>query len=276
MSAGNGMRLSELWRYPIKSTAGEALERAQVGFLGIDHDRRYMVARPDGRFLTARQYPGLQRVVARPIAGGLRITHPERGEIVAREAEFTAEPLDTAVWGDEFAALTTTAALDEWFSGVLGTDVRLLWLGHETKRFRAKVGRALSFADGYPLMLISQASLDDLNTRTDRVHRMSQFRPNLVVAGSEPFAEDGWSRIRIGKLELTVAKPCSRCVMVTVDPETGKFLPGREPLTTLGRYRRGADREVYFGQNLVPLADGELELGAPVEVLETRPPNPAL
>ncbi|HZD51635.1 MAG TPA: MOSC domain-containing protein, partial [Woeseiaceae bacterium] len=196
-------------------------------------------------------------------------------EIVARESEFTAEPLATGLWGDAFAALTTTPALDAWFSAVAGTPARLLWLGPQSQRYRAKIGRTLSFADGYPLMLISQASLDDLNTRTDRAHRMAQFRPNLVVAGTAPYAEDGWSRIRIGSLELAVDKPCSRCVMVTVDPATGKFLPEREPLSTLGRYRRGADRKIYFGQNLIPLGDGELELGAPVEVLETRAPAPA-
>jgi uncharacterized protein YcbX len=262
--------LAGLYRYPIKSTAGQALERAQVGNLGLEGDRRYMVSRPDGTFLTARTYPQLQRVAAQTDAGGLRIRHPERGEIVARESGFAAEPLATAVWGDEFAALTTTPALDEWFSAVLGAPVRLLWLGPQSQRYRAKIGRTLSFADGYPMLLISQASLDDLNTRTERTHRMAQFRPNLVVTGTAPYAEDGWSRIRIGTLELAVAKPCARCVVVTVDPATGEFLPGREPLRTLGRYRRGPDRQIWFGQNLVPLSDGELELGAPVEVLETR------
>lgn len=274
--ADGRMRLAGLFRYPIKSTAAETLERVRVGALGLDDDRRYMVTRRDGRFLTARTYPQLQRVAAETIAGGLRIRHPERGEIVARESGFAAEPLETAVWGDEFPALTTTPALDEWFSAVIGSPARLLWLGPQSQRFRAKIGRTLSFADGYPLMLISQASLDDLNTRTERVHRMAQFRPNLVVTGTAPFAEDGWSRIRIGTLELAVAKPCDRCVMVTVDPAAGEFLPNREPLRTLGGYRRAADRNIYFGQNLFPLADGELELGAPVEVLETRPPNPAL
>lgn len=261
-------RLAGIYRYPIKSTAGQALERARVGSLGLEGDRRYMVTRPDGTFLTARTHPQLQRVAAEPVAGGLRIRHPERGEIAAREAEFAAEPLATGVWGDEFPALTTTPALDEWFSAITGAPARLLWLGPHSQRYRAKIGRRLSFADGYPLMVISRASLDDLNTRTARAHRMAQFRPNLVVTGTAPHAEDGWSRIRIGTLELAVDKPCARCVMVTVDPATGEFLPGREPLRTLGRYRRGPDRKIYFGQNLVPLGDGEIELGAPVEVLE--------
>src|SRR5690606_13089881 len=263
--------LAAIYRYPIKSTAAETLERARIGALGIDGDRRYMVARPDGTFLTARTYPELQRVEAETAIGGLRIRHPKLGEIEAREAEFAAEPLATGVWGDEFAALTTTSALDEWFSAVIGAPARLLWLGTQSRRFRAKIGRTLSFADGYPLMLISQASLDDLNGRTERTHVMAQFRPNLVVTGTAPYAEDGWSRILIGTLALAVAKPCARCVMITVDPATAAFLPQREPLRTLGRYRRGANGRIFFGQNLVPLADGELELGAPVEILETRP-----
>jgi uncharacterized protein YcbX len=263
-------RLTGLYRYPIKSTAAETLERARIGALGLDGDRRFMVTREDGTFVTARTCPELQRVTAEVTNGGLRIRHPRQAEIVARESGFAAEPLATAVWGDEFPALTTTPALDAWFSAVVGAPARLLWLGPQSQRFRAKIGRNLSFADGYPLMLISQASLDDLNARTERVHRMAQFRPNLVVEGTAPYAEDGWARIRIGTLELAVVKGCDRCVMVTVDPATGEFLPGREPLRTLGTYRRGADLKIYFGQNLVPVGDGELELGAPVEVLETR------
>ncbi|HET8791841.1 MAG TPA: MOSC domain-containing protein, partial [Modicisalibacter sp.] len=145
---------------------------------------------------------------------------------------------------------------------------RLLWLGQHSPRYRSRIQRRVGFADGYPLMLISQASLDDLNARMTRAQRMSQFRPNLVVAGTAPYAEDTWKRIRIGTLEFTVHAPCSRCAMITVDPETGEFLARGEPLRTLAGYRRGEGGKVYFGQNLIAHGDGVLELGAPLEVLD--------
>lgn len=268
MSAGSSPALAGLYRYPIKSTAAQALERGRVGEEGLEGDRRYMVVKPDGAFITARTHPQLQRIAARPVAGGLTLTHAQLRAITAREADFTAAPFATGVWGDEFEALTTTPALDGWFSTAVGEPARLLWLGRRSPRYRQRIGRRVSFADGYPLMLISQASLDDLNTRMATAQRMAQFRPNLVIAGTAPYAEDGWKRIRIGALELAVDAPCSRCAMVTVDPATGEFLPRREPLRTLAGYRRGPDGKIHFGQNLIPLGDGGLELGAPLEVLE--------
>ena len=120
------------------------------------------------------------------------------------------------------------------------------------------------------MLLISEASLADLNTRTPSTQRMAQFRPNLVIAGTEPYAEDGWQRVRIGSLEFSVDAACARCVMITVDPATAEFIPDREPMRTLSGYRRGPNGKILFGQYLVPQRDGELEVGAPLEVLESR------
>jgi len=267
-------RLSGLYRYPIKSTAGRSLERATVGEEGLLGDRRYMLVRPDGTFLTARTHPRLQCIVAEPSPEGLSIWHPDAGRIEAVTRRFAARPFETAVWGDHFAALTTESALDRWFSDLLGEPARLLWLGEVSSRYRPGLGKRVSFADGYPLMVIGEASLTALNARLERPQRMAQFRPNLVVTGTAPHAEDGWRRLRIGEVEFLVDTPCSRCVMTTVDPATGRFQPDREPLRTLARYRRGPDGKVLFGQNLVALNAGELHLGAPVEILEARPAVP--
>ncbi|WP_136067902.1 MOSC domain-containing protein [Modicisalibacter radicis] len=271
LSSTTQARLAGLYRYPVKSTAGQALERARVTEEGLAGDRRYMLARPDGTFITARSHPQLQRVVALPVDGGLALSAPGLAAMEAREADFAATAFATGVWGDDFAALTTTERLDDWFGEVLGEPARLLWLGPRSPRYRSEIDRRVSFADGYPLMLISQASLDELNTRMDTTQRMAQFRPNLVVEGTAPYAEDGWKRIRIGELEFAVDKPCSRCKMVTVDPALGEFMPRGEPLRTLAGYRRGARGKIYFGQNLIALNEGELTLDAPLEVLETRP-----
>ncbi|SFH19758.1 MOSC domain-containing protein [Modicisalibacter xianhensis] len=260
--------LSGLYRYPVKSIAGQALDGMLVTEEGPEGDRRYMLAKPDGTFLTARTHPQLQRVAAVPVPGGLDVSHPELGSIKVRETEFDAGRFATRVWDDAFEALTTTDALDDWFSRAAGEPVRLLWLGQRSSRYRPAIERHVSFADGYPLLLISQASLDDLNRRMNPPQRMAQFRPNLVVTGTQPYAEDGWKRIRIGEVEFLVDAPCSRCAMITVDPTTGQFQARGEPLRTLASYRRGAKGKVYFGQNLVALNEGRLDLGATVEVLE--------
>ncbi|RQM59785.1 MOSC domain-containing protein, partial [Aeromonas enteropelogenes] len=265
--------LDSIHLYPVKSTAGMALTRARVTEEGLLGDRRYMVVKPDGTFITARTHPQLQQVQATPIDGGLLLRYPGFEPLTLQEAEFSLTPQATGVWKDNFNALHTHALADAWLSRVAGERVQLLWLGEESARFREKTGTRVSFADGYPLLLISQGSLEDLNLRSDALHQMSQFRTNLVASGTRPFEEDGWKRIRIGEVEFLVAKPCSRCIMTTVEPGTDRFNVLKEPLATLTRYRRGEDGEVYFGQNLVALNEGWIEAGSEIEVLETaRPP----
>ncbi|GGY04672.1 hypothetical protein GCM10007160_35410 [Litchfieldella qijiaojingensis] len=259
--------LSGLYRYPIKSTAGEPVQQALVGEEGLLGDRRFMVAKPDGTFITARSHPQLQRVATTLHDNGLVLHHPELPDLPLEQESFEVAPFTTQVWGDSFAGLTTTGRADEWMGQVVGEPAKLLWLGERSPRYRQAIGKRVSFADGYPLMLIGQASLDDLNTRLSTTHRMAQFRPNLVVSGSLPYAEDDWRLLRIGEVELAVDKPCSRCAMVTVDPSTGGFIPEREPLRTLARYRQGVDGKVYFGQNLIVIKGGTLEVGSPVELI---------
>ncbi len=253
--------------YPIKSTAGLVLGEARVSREGLTGDRRYMLARPDGSFVTARTHPRMQSIVVKPVAGGLDLQYGDE-RLALRHRQFRLQPVTTSVWDDRFTAWSTDPEYDAWFSRILEQQVQLLWLGEESGRYRDKLGTAVSFADGYPLLLISEASLTDLNLRADARLEMSQFRTNLVVTGTRPFEEDGWRLIRIGEVEFQVAKPCSRCVMTTIEPGTEDFNRMKEPLATLLRYRRGEDGEVYFGQNLIALNEGEIRLGDKVEVLE--------
>ncbi len=265
-------RLDSIHLYPIKSTAGMPLARARVTEEGLAGDRRYMVVKPDGTFITARTHPQLQQVVATPIEGGLQLRYPGFEPLTLQEADFSRAPQATGVWSDRFTALHTDTKADGWLSRVAGEPVQLLWLGETSDRFREKTGTRVSFADGYPLLLISQASLEDLNLRSDALHQMSQFRTNLVASNTQPFEEDSWVRIRIGEVEFKVVKPCSRCIMTTVEVGTDRFNALKEPLATLTRYRRGEDGEVYFGQNLIALNEGWIEAGSEIEVLErTRP-----
>ncbi|MGL5975632.1 MAG: MOSC domain-containing protein, partial [Aeromonas sobria] len=193
--------LDSIHLYPIKSTAGMPLRRALVTEEGLAGDRRYMVVKPDGTFITARTHPQLQQVVATPSEGGLQLRYPGFEPLTLQEAAFSRTPQATGVWSDRFTALHTDPKADGWLSRVAGDTVQLLWLGETSDRFREKTGTRVSFADGYPLLLISQASLEDLNLRSDALHQMSQFRTNLVASNTLPFEEDSWVRIRIGEVE---------------------------------------------------------------------------
>jgi hypothetical protein len=163
-------------------------------------------------------------------------------------------------------------AAHAWFSRYLGFDCRLVYMDEAAHRpvdpQYAPEGREVSFADGYPLLLTAEASLADLNARLDAPVPMNRFRPNLVVAGGMAFAEDGWSRVRIGAVPFQVVKPCARCVVTTIDPQTAA--QGKEPLRTLSRFRRRQGK-VFFGENLIPEQPGIVRVGDPVEVLAWRP-----
>ncbi|GAB3676045.1 MOSC domain-containing protein [Salinisphaera aquimarina] len=259
--------LSAIYRYPIKSTAGEALATAIVTDEGLLRDRRFMVVTPDGSFVTARRHPALQRVTARFDGEYLYLVCDDQPAITQARQAFGEQPFETGVWADDFPALTTTFALDAWFSRIVGEPVHLLWLGERSARYRESIGTRVSFADGYPLLLTNTASLADVNARTDGSHVMAQFRPNVVVDGPGAFAEDEWRRIRIGDVIFRVAKPCARCVMITVDPERGERRDDGEPLRTLTRYRKRG-KDILFGQNLIAENSGSLTLGDTVEVLE--------
>ena len=260
--------LSDLHIYPVKSTAGLRLERAFVERAGIAFDRRFVVADSQGHFLTARKYPSLLRVQATPTSDGLILGAAGQTDIRLRYREFSQDYRQLRIWEDEVQGQRCAPAADRWLGDYLGLECQLLYFGPASSRFTALSPEApVAFADGYPLLLISQGSLDDLAARTPVPIRMSQFRPNLVITGCEPYAEDRWQRIRIGRLELALVKPCSRCLMVNLDPDTAERHPQQEPLRTLATYRRGDKGRVYFGQNLVPLGEGVLEVGMEVEIL---------
>jgi uncharacterized protein YcbX len=181
----------------------------------------------------------------------------------------TAATLLVKVWKSEVAAKPADSA-DVWLSEFLQQPVRLVHMDAGVARpmtdAHSQAGDEVSFADAFPLLLISQAALDGLNARLAKPVSMLRFRPNLVVDGAPAHAEDGWKRIRIGDVEFDVAKPCTRCVFTTVDPLRGERDPDGEPLRTLIGYRRSGDG-VTFGQNLIPRSPGTLHVGDALEVL---------
>ncbi|GAA1387403.1 MOSC domain-containing protein [Pseudonocardia kongjuensis] len=258
------VRLTGLLRYPVKSCRGTPEDRLPVERAGLAGDRRWMVVDPDGVMVTGRKHPRLVLAAPRlPAGGGLEVTGPGLPVLQVAEPDPAVGTVPVRVHRSDTAGVPAGPVADRWFSRLLGTDVRLVHLDDPDRRrpdpeFSRPQDR-VSYADGYPLLLTSQDSLDALNELVaDGPHAaegplpMSRFRPNLVVSGAAPWAEDGWRRITVGDVAFRVAKPCARCVFTTVDPVTADR--GREPMVTLARHRR-VGGGVLFGVNLIPDLD---------------------
>ncbi len=265
----NDIRLSGLYRYPVKSLAGEYLEQSRLDGFGLERDRRWMLVDREGRFLSQRELPRMALIRPSLSPDGLVLRTPQLPDLAISLPGEDAERVKVRIWGDDCMAQLADNLAHAWLSDFLGQACRLVHMPEQTVRpvdpDYALASDRTAFSDGFPLLLISQASLDDLNNRLHEPLPMLRFRPNLVVEGCAAYAEDDWRRIRIGELTLRVVKPCSRCKITTIDPYTAES--GSEPLKTLSGYRRRGN-QVFFGQNLLHDGPGELRLGMPLEVLE--------
>jgi uncharacterized protein YcbX len=264
------LHVSEIYVYPIKSCRGIAVSRADVGARGLAGDRRYMLVDAKGRFLTQREHPRMALVHVSPEEGGYRVVAPGQTPLHLPGSLVGGSECDVRVWRDDVQALLAPEEFNIWFSQVMGFACGLVYMGDHQHRpvtnENAEFDDEVSFADGAPLLLISKGSLMELNARLARPVTMGHFRPNVVVDTETAFAEDGWSAIRVGGAEFAVAWPCSRCILTTIDPESGAKDPGGEPLETLKSYRRVGPC-VMFGQNLIPRRHGAIRVGDSVHVL---------
>lgn len=267
----SGLRVTELWTYPVKSCRGIRLDRAAVTARGLAWDRHWMVVDGAGRFLTQRQLPVMATIGTALTADALVLSAPGAANLAVPLAT-AGERLEVTVWDDTVLAHAVSAAADGWLAARLGVPCRLVRFADEAHRpvdpRYGAAGDQTAFSDGFPLLLIGQGSLDGLNARLPAPLSMRRFRPNLVVAGAAPHAEDGWRRVRVGEVGLRLVKPCSRCAITTVDPDRG-VRDGREPLQALGTYRL-RDGKVWFGQNAIPDGAGAVRVGDRVAVLESR------
>lgn len=267
------MHLSSLYRFPLKSGSAELLEQERCDELGVYGDRRWMVVdAASGKFLTQRMLPGMALLNARWQGDAeLLLTAPGMDALAVAVPEEGGVERGVLIWRESLQAPDAGDAAAEWLTRLLGRPCRLVHLptsrGIQVDQDYARPGERTAFSDGFPFLLIGQRSLDDLSARVGQILDVRRFRPNLVIAGAAPYAEDGWRRIRIGDLAFRVVKPCSRCVIPTIDPLSGERSPVREPLATLMNYRKG-DGGVFFGQNLIAEGTGQLQTGMPVEVLE--------
>ncbi|WP_324708148.1 MOSC domain-containing protein [Pseudomonas fragi] len=267
------LHLSALYRFPLKSGKGESLPQARLDKLGLEGDRRWMlVDEASGRFLTQRADPKMSQLSALWNAtGGLTLSAQGFEALDVAVPDPDTDLRGVTIWRDTLRVPDAGDAAADWLSRFVEKPVRLVHVPLPRARTtEAGYGRdddQVAFADGYPLLLIGQASLDDISHKVGRPLDMLRFRPNLVIEGSEAFAEDGWKRIRIGDVEFRVVKSRSRCILTTVDPHTGIRDEQREPLATLMTYRK-QENGTMFGQNLVNDGNGVLEVGMPVTILE--------
>lgn len=267
------MHIGALAIYPLKSGRQVPLPRMTLDRFGPAGDRRWMLVDSAGRFVTQRTHPRLCLISATPDHGGLFLAAPGQPDLRV-SLPVTAELLGVSVWEDRVRALAASLTADAWCSSFLGMPVRLVWMPESAERIvspaYAGAGHVTGFSDGFPMLLVTQSSLDHLNDRLPSPVDWRRFRPNIVIAGDvPPHAEDGWKRLQIGEVELTVVKPCSRCVIPSIDPDTAD--KNGHILTVMRGYRAGPDGKTYFGQNVVVSRRPDnacLELGQAVRVLE--------
>jgi hypothetical protein len=260
------LHLSGIFVYPIKACGGVSLTQGSVVERGLDGDRRYMLLDRDGRFVSQREVPALTLVATALRENHIVVSAPGRGSLSLPVRLDSGQRVPFRVWDSQGIALRHAEG-SRWFSELLRDDVALVFMPDDERRqvnpARARPGDIVSFADAYPFLLISDASLADLNARLPAPIEMRRFRPNLVITGVAPYAEDRMTSLRIGQVSFRGVKRCDRCSVTTVEPLTGER--GKEPLRTLAQYRL-EDGKVWFGMNLIHDGPGSLTLGDPLQL----------
>lgn len=256
--------LSAIYIYPIKSFPGLSLEKAMIEDEGIQYDRRWMLVDAHGMAITQRKNPELASFKMSQESNGFLVISPDGKSILIPFDALSESSMEVQVWDDKMVAAMVGESFDAFFTECLGFQTHLVKVTHEMNRVVDSAynqgNDVVSFADGFPHLLISEESLEDLNSRLEKPVSMSRFRPNLVVKGAgDGFAEDTWKKMLIGKVSFLIMKPCARCIMTTVDPATSVKDINGEPLKTLSKYRK-KDGKVFFGQNLLHTTKGEISL----------------
>lgn len=262
--------LTKIAFYPIKSIQPCFTLQSYVQPHGLSFDREFMLTDPAGTFITARKYGELYRFSAYPIAQGIIVRHQDGSEIVIRYQDFS-EQQECEVWGNHFPSYVAPEHINQWFSEKLQTEVMLRWLGERDQRFIKRFPEhSVSFADGYPLLLVSESSFTAVQQACPVPITIDQFRSNLIVTGETAFAEENWHTIKIGSVEFLNAKLCARCILTTRNLATAELEAKCEPFRTLKKIHKSEEGEPLFGINLIPLNSGVIRVGDKVEVLQYK------
>ncbi|HSN09287.1 MAG TPA: MOSC N-terminal beta barrel domain-containing protein [Hanamia sp.] len=265
------LSVSHLLIYPIKSLHGIAIQSASLTDRGLEHDRRFLLIDKNNRFLTQREFPKMALLQTAIEEDNLFVFQKDsfKNKLVLPLApEPSNEKIVVRIWDDDCEAMLMTKEVNEWFSSQLGIGCSLVYMQDTTER-RVDPKYAInnditSFSDAYPILIIGQASLNDLNSRLTNPLPVNRFRPNIVFTGGTPYEEDGMEHFRINHLDFYGVKPSARCVITTTNQETG--IAGKEPLKTLATYR-SKNNKVYFGQNVLMKGEGKINVGDPIEIV---------
>lgn len=275
----NKFTLSHIYIYPIKSLGGISLQSAKVEERGLQYDRRWMLVDKNGMFLTQREYPQMALLQVNINDDKLEVTHNVKtiSNLQIPIYDFHPPISDTQppttnivvnIWNDVVIAKHLNKEIDEWFSDALDLDCQLVFMDNDSDRFTdtkyTSEPKQVSFADAYPFLIIGQESLNELNRRLKEPLTINRFRPNFVFSGGESFSEDKWKDFMIGKLKFRAVKPCSRCVIPTINPDTAE--KGSEPLETLAKFRKVGNK-VNFGMNAVGFGNGIVEVKSEIVLI---------
>lgn len=261
--------ITEINIYPIKSLGGISLQSAIIEERGLQHDRRWVLADEQNRFMTQRENAQMALIDVSIESDGLKVNHRLK-KVAPLTIPFAPQTTDNqkiAIWDDVVNAIRVSDEADDWFSMVLGKKCHLYYQPDDSirltdPRYSITKEEHTSFSDGYPILIIGQASLDNLNERLDEKITMNRFRTNLVFSGGQAHEEDDWKYFKVGGAKLSGVKPCARCVMTTINPETSE--KGTEPLRTLNQYRNFGNK-ILFGQNLLVVETGKIAVGDIIE-----------
>jgi uncharacterized protein YcbX len=265
------LTVSGLYIYPIKSLGGIALNAATLTDRGFEYDRRWMLVDENNRFISQREVSAMALLKVNLHEEGLlvqNISKPNTSFLVPFQPA-NIETTMVSVWDDRCRGQWVSTEADNWFSEQLGMACKLVYMPDSTQRrvdgryaFNKEI---TSFSDGYPLLLIGQSSLDDLNNRLQLPLPMDRFRPNIVFTGGDPFLEDSMKQFEINGVRFFGVKLCARCVITTIDQQTAE--KAKEPLKTLSTYR-SKNNKIYFGQNLLFHGNGTISIGDAITIHE--------
>lgn len=260
--------IDALYLHPIKSLRPVAVQAAQVTPRGFEQDRRLMLVDEAGTFVTQRTLPKMATFEVNLHGDEVRVSHPGTGDVQVALHDEGPTDVEVQIWNDRVPARRVGATADAFFSEALGQPLRLVRMPDAVQRPVSPKwvpeGGAVSFADGFPMLVITRAAVERISEASGQTFSAEHFRPNIVIAGPEAHAEDSWAGFSVGAVHFECVKPCDRCVMITRDPQTGEG--GPEPLRTLSTYRKEGAK-VLFGYNLMARGQGQIRVGHDVQVL---------
>ena len=263
--------VENIFRYPVKSFAGENIASSKVTFSGLEYYRCWMLMDSKDQLMTQRKTPKMSQTKAYIEKNNLYVKLPKRAECIIKQMQGQDEET-VQIWNDEVSVLSAGNAANEALSDLLNTKCRLMAINPAQPRNISDPAAegVVSLADGFPFLLIGTASLTGLNKRLQKAVSMSNFRPNMVVQTDVEHEEDLWDEVEIGDVRFKNAKLCGRCVMTTVNPVTSEKSKDMQPLKTLLSYRKNHKGVAEFGINLIALNEGQINQGDVLKIISYK------